>query len=51
MEKPIEKLNKNNRLFQFIEKFSEIDLEQFVASDDVPRVESFVYCIPTWDIF
>ena len=26
LEKPIEKLNKNNRLFQFIEKFSEIDL-------------------------
>ena len=26
LEKPIEKLNKNNRLFQFIDKFSEIDL-------------------------
>ena len=26
LEKPIDKLNKNNRLFQFIEKFSEIDL-------------------------
>ncbi len=26
LEKPVEKLNKNNRLFQFIEKFSEIDL-------------------------
>jgi type I restriction enzyme M protein len=26
LEKPIEKLDKNNRLFQFIEKFSEIDL-------------------------
>ena len=26
LEKPIEKLNKNNRLYQFIEKFSEIDL-------------------------
>jgi len=26
LEKPIAKLNKNNRLFQFIEKFSEIDL-------------------------
>jgi type I restriction enzyme M protein len=26
LEKPVEKLNKNNRFFQFIEKFSEIDL-------------------------
>ena len=26
LDKPIVKLNKNNRLFQFIEKFSEIDL-------------------------
>jgi len=26
LEKPVEKLQKNNRLFQFIEKFSEIDL-------------------------
>ena len=26
LEKPVEKLNKNNRLFQFIEKFAEIDL-------------------------
>lgn len=26
LEKPIDKLNKNNRLYQFIEKFSEIDL-------------------------
>ena len=33
LEKPIEKLNKNNRLFQFIEKFSEIDLHP----DKVPN--------------
>jgi type I restriction enzyme M protein len=26
LEKPVEKLNKSNRLFQFVEKFSEIDL-------------------------
>jgi type I restriction enzyme M protein len=33
LEKPIEKLNKNNRLFQFIEKFSEIDLHPDVVSN------------------
>jgi type I restriction enzyme M protein len=33
LEKPIEKLNKNNRLFEFIEKFSEIDLHPSVVSN------------------
>ncbi len=33
LEKPIEKLNKNNRLFQFIEKFSEIDLHPNIISN------------------
>ena len=33
LEKPIEKLNKNNRLYQFIEKFSEIDLHPDVVSN------------------
>ena len=33
LEKPIEKLHKNNRLFQFIEKFSEIDLHPDVVSN------------------
>lgn len=33
LERPIEKLNKNNRLFQFIEKFSEIDLHPDVVSN------------------
>jgi len=33
LEKPIEKLQKNNRLFQFIEKFSEIDLHPDVVSN------------------
>jgi len=33
LEKPIEKLDKNNRLFQFIEKFSEIDLHPNVVSN------------------
>ncbi|SVE32405.1 uncharacterized protein METZ01_LOCUS485259, partial [marine metagenome] len=33
LEKPIDKLNKNNRLFQFIEKFSEIDLHPNIISN------------------
>ncbi len=33
LEKPIEKLNKNNRLYQFIEKFSEIDLHPDLVSN------------------
>jgi len=33
LEKPVEKLQKNNRLFQFIEKFSEIDLHPNVISN------------------
>jgi type I restriction enzyme M protein len=33
LEKPVEKLNKSNRLFQFIEKFSEIDLHPDVVSN------------------
>lgn len=33
LEKPIDKLNKNNRLFQFIEKFSEIDLHPETISN------------------
>ena len=33
LEKPVEKLNKNNRLFQFIEKFSEIELHPDVVSN------------------
>jgi len=33
LEKPIEKLNKNNRLFEFIEKFSEIDLHPSIVSN------------------
>ena len=33
LEKPIEKLNKNNRLFEFIEKFSEINLHPDVVSN------------------
>ena len=33
LEKPIEKLNKDDRLFQFIEKFSEINLHPDVVSN------------------
>lgn len=33
LDKPVEKLNNNNRLFQFIEKFSEIDLHPDVISN------------------
>jgi type I restriction enzyme M protein len=33
LEKPIEKLNKNNRLYEFIEKFSEIDLHPNIVSN------------------
>jgi len=33
LEKPVEKLNKNNRLYQFIEKFSEIDLHPEIVSN------------------
>ena len=33
LDKPIQKLSKNNRLFQFIEKFSEIDLHPTVVSN------------------
>jgi len=33
LEKPIEKLNKNNRFFEFIEKFSEIDLHPEIVSN------------------
>jgi type I restriction enzyme M protein len=33
LEKPIEKLNKNNRLFEFIEKFSEINLHPDIVSN------------------